>query len=145
MTTRVDQLENEYRRADVEIMALHKRQREISSEIDRINLANRPTYPTEAQRDGIVEAVRKISEGQKSSSHHGDPAVKDDRSVLVDGARCWLSVNHGAPYRHRGPGKLWAYTDEEVSTIIHLVADCGWKPLDWWRHENGVSLVVAPK
>lgn len=145
MTTRtVYALEQDYRDLDNQIHQLHQTQREIADEINRRRAARKPTFPTQGQREGLVEAARQIRERQQGKCIHGDPVgpPDDPNAVKVDGARPWLAVAHGAPMTFRGGGgRLWGFTDEDVEALLAIIRDLIDDEIaDWWRHDYGVSV-----
>lgn len=139
------------------ITELRRSQVALEERIDAQRLEDRPTYPTEAQRAGLLVALERVKAGEEPSSHHGDPCCPDvtvdydggkysaSYDVVVDGARGWLSVNHRAPYSKRRMGsRLWDFTDEELEAIFAIVREGGHEVLSHWRHDHGVSITVTP-
>lgn len=128
---------------DTQISQLRRHQRELQEQANTYLLKERPTYPTQQQRDGIKLAAVKVLAGEPASSHHGDAVAEGNNWVTVDGRPGVgrLSIQHGAPYdaRHTG-GKLWHFTDEEITELIALVEAEGLTVTDHWQHDNGVSI-----
>jgi hypothetical protein len=136
-------LENEHRDLDRKISAARDRQRQICEEIDGLRLSLRPTYPTDMQREGIIEAARRIRDGIRADIHHGD-ATNQDRSVVVDGARGWLSIRHHAPTSKARRGyNLWLFEDHEIDALLDLVRAEGFEIADNWPHGDGLSIRVV--
>lgn len=128
---RLEQIEN-----DAHYLTLGTR-----DELDAARIEQRPTYPTDIQRDGIAAALAVCNAGTKPETHHGDPAIPGVATyVHVDGARPWLRVKAGAPYSvHRNRGYLWDFTDDEIEAILNIVRAAGWTP-QHWRADNGLSM-----
>lgn len=137
--TEIEELRAENARLDQRVREALARQREINQRIDELALTLKPEIPTQAQRDGLAEAVRRIRAGEKPSTHHGDPTPTYD--VLVDGSRGWLHVRHGAPYAATRTGhRLWQFTDTDVEALIAVLVDLGMIVTDWWISDGGVSI-----
>ncbi|HMM95362.1 hypothetical protein [Phycicoccus sp.] len=125
------------------------RAREIEQQIDELNLSRRPELPTPAQREGIRNALDEIRKRTVPESHHGDACApgtdRPSRDVVVDGHRGWLSVQHHSPYSQtRRGGKLWNFTDDEVTATIALIEEEGFTVTKHWKHDEGLSIEVAP-
>jgi hypothetical protein len=132
-----------YRANEIEQLKMIDTQRRICEEVDAIRLTKRPTYPTEEQRAGLVEATRRIGEREVPASHHGDPTPT--YAVVVDGRRGWLNIRHGAPVGARKVGSLWDFTDEDIEAFLEILKGEGhyWRILRWWRCDGGVSIEVT--
>jgi hypothetical protein len=123
-------------------------QRQVEVEMDQYNLARKPSYPTQAQRDGLAEAARRIRAAIKPSSHHGDSCNSPEfpAAVVVDGQRGWLNIRHGAPYgQARKGGHLWRFTDEDVWTFALILWENDLRVVDFWHCDGGVSIRVAAR
>lgn len=136
--TDAEWLASEHDRLDRVVRRMRERQLSLRRQIDKINLAKRPVYPTEEQALGLVEAARQIHGDITAASHHGDPTPT--YAVVVDGCRSWLNVRHGAPCSRVSPGgSLWTFTDDEVWAFAEILAEQGLRVTDHWLCDGGVS------
>lgn len=118
-------------------------------ELDALRLANRPTFPTEAQRAGLAEAARRIRDRVPCDSHHGELCPPSGSGVIVHGVSGWLGVWSRAPYEATGgSGRLWEYTEDEAQVFRTLIEAEGLVVSDMWQHAQGLSfttkLAAAP-
>lgn len=134
-----------------EARALYQAQSVLSEQVRRIETligeartALRPTFPTERQRELLGYAARNIKDGTKSKSHLGDPALDGDYTVVVDGARGWVSVRDLAPTNPRNGYRCWEFTEDDVAAFAAILAEEGLEMRDHWFHQDGVSIVVRP-
>lgn len=127
---------------DEGISTLHVKQRAIEVRLDEIRREARPEFPTPEQIAGLAEATRRMGELEVPSSHHGDPTPT--YAVVVDGARRWLNIRHGAPPSARNGERLWDFTDEEIEAFLDILKgeDHCWTILRWWRCDGGISVEV---
>lgn len=122
------------------------RSRELLVEADELRRTVRPILPTLDQLAGIEEAVEHIHAGDKSESHLGDPCAPGPNRYAVGWANGHgmrrIQVAHLAPMDHRG-GRLWAFTDPEVESILATVRGAGGVIVHHWPHDEGLSVVIA--
>lgn len=143
---RVTELREELAAARDAKKAATELERMILKQIDEENLKFRPIYPTTQQRVAIREAVAAIKRHDKPKSHLGDPAEGQNYGVVVDGARGWLNIKHGAPYAadtyHQGE-YLWKFSPEEVVAIITEIRMNGVGVQEWWYADGSVSILTT--
>lgn len=139
-TPEIDALIARHREAERAIQQLHVEQSTIGKEIDALRMSGRPTYPTDAQREGMKVAAQRIRDHVAPDSHHGDPTPTYE--IVVDGARGWLCFRHHAPHAFRGWSKLWDYTVPEVNALVELVQAEGFEIASKWRNDEGLSVTV---
>lgn len=123
------------------------RSRDLNVEADELRRTVRPILPTVDQLEGIPIAVERIHSGAKSESHHGDECAPGPlpRSVTWSsghGGPRRVMVDHLSPMDHRG-GRLWAFTDAEVESILATVRGAGGVILHHWTHDHGISVEIA--
>jgi hypothetical protein len=125
----------------VEINELNKEDRELREWIDKLRLANRPSYPTANQRAGIVEAVRRIKANVNPGSHLGD-VVADDNSVHVGVLHNlgWMTIDTLAARSQAGGDRLWSFSSKETKALLKLVEAEGVKVTNWWPTAQGLAL-----
>lgn len=144
VSAETDALETRRRDIATEITALHAEDRSVREQLVALQLLERPQYPTQVQRDGIVEAVRRIKAGVTPKSHHGDPTPTYEVTAGELHGYGWLTVRHGAPYGASGE-KLWHFTDDEIESILELVRAEDIGVSDWWRANDCVSIRTTHK
>lgn len=64
---------------------------------------------------------------------------------FTTGKRNWISVRDGAPFKFRGGGKLWSFTDDEVQVMLHEMDAAGFTVTDHWPHDVGHSFVIVKR
>lgn len=145
-TEHVRTLGNEIRVAEEHQSILRERVRRYETQIDELRLLQRPEFPT-AEQDALIGlAASEIHAARIPKSHHGDPVVEGNYTVVVDGHRGFISVRDGAPYAARGSSeKLWAFTDEERNAILYLVEANGLEVTSYWPHAEGLSIIARPQ
>ena len=132
------------------IVELKELQRRLSETIDAKRLLERPNYPTEAQRAGITEAVRRFKDEETANTHHGDPCGPQDEPYAVVYAPQlnvgWMHIRDGAPFRFEADGsKLWTFTDAEVEQLLDFIYDQGVFPYEAWRSDGGLSVRIRTR
>lgn len=150
----IEQHEAQIARLEARQRAAGERIRELEQEIDDARLRHRPTYPTEEQLAGIDAAIRLIAARTPNESHLGDPCGPDENTYVVsyalrnfaatpvDGGVIY--VDHQAPYKKRGGGKLWGFTPADLDRIFARIDAGGFHVVESWEHDRGVSIVVRP-
>lgn len=119
---------------------------ELRRQADELVRQERPILPTLDQLEGIVAAVERITSGETPASHLGDPCAPGEIPYAVAWARDFLIVRDLAPWSSvRGSGKLWRFTDPEVDSILGAVRQAGGAVVEWWLHESGISVRIAPE
>lgn len=144
--------------------ALRVEERGINESIDSLLMKQRPTFPTEHHKTGIIEAARRIKYGIQSNSHHGDPCAPegegDDEYFRTNRAKhsydvtCELrsrpdyhfgriAINHRSPFsKTRTGSKVWGFTDYEIDVLLSLIKAEGVTIVDHWHHDQGISVLV---
>ncbi len=149
MSERVREIETRVAQIDTEQQRLGAVKMKLFKEWDQIQLADRPEYPTVAQRLGLAEAVKQIKAGKKPATHHGDPVgpTADRYCVVVDGARGWLNVRHASP-NAKATGScyyLWDFTSDEIGSFVGILFAAGFSVTKFWRCDGGVSFEVEER
>jgi hypothetical protein len=143
-TEEIKDLGSRARDIDSAISVLRRTLAEVETQIGEARIALRPTFPTERQRELLGYAARNIKDGTKSKSHLGDPALDGDYTVVVDGARGWISVRDLAPTNPRNGYRCWEFTEADVAAFAAILVEEGLDMVDHWFHQDGVSIVVRP-
>lgn len=152
----VEVLENQIRTYEASVRSLNESIRDLQVQIDQARLENRPSWPTDAHREGIANACRILAARTQNADHLGDPCGPDDDPYCVsyslgrgvqanvpsDGGVIYVRMQ--APFSKRGRGRLWHVSESELDAVFAHVDACGFTVTDHWEHDQGTSLIVAP-
>lgn len=101
----------------------------------------RPSFPTDLQKVGIIEAVGRIRLGEESSLH-GDPTLSG--MVNVHAPRAWLRIFPRGPWSPVGHhGRMWQFTLSERAAIVRFIESLGVTVEKVWLADGSLSVTLV--